>query len=162
MSKEHSGGPYPPGYFRVPVEWSEETASAIAIEQFPHVDEAEDLVRERLAQGQPLAPLILSLARRWLERDREEILVKLLSLILSSKKPGLRAAQVAFAVGLYVTAEKSGTELAREFGISKEAWQQGVERVREELGLRQTRTMRDPAARATMRSSNYRRRRMTG
>lgn len=159
MPTEHAGGAVPEGMFRVPVEWSDEKATAIAIESFNYdpLDQLEDEVRERIRLGQPLGPYMEGVAREFMEREREEILVKVISLIVGCKKPGLRAVQIAFAAGLYFTSEISGSELAKQFGISKEAFQQGVEKVRSELGLRQTRTMRGAAARDAMRRSNYRR-----
>ncbi|HWN09736.1 MAG TPA: hypothetical protein VNO50_10795 [Pyrinomonadaceae bacterium] len=158
MAKEHAGGHLPPGVFRVPVEWSEDKAQAIQIEvfDFEHLDSLEDQVREHMAAGKPVSDLVKRLARLWMCKEKEEIISKLLSVIIQSKKPGLAATQLAFAAGLYVTASVTGPELAKKHGISKEAFQQGVERLREELGLRQTRTMRDQKARDTMRQTNYR------
>jgi hypothetical protein len=100
--------------------------------------------------------------RAWLRMElqdyRMEVANALLAVIVSSKKPGLAAVQLGFAAGVLLTSQKTGPEWAREFGISKEAFQEGVDHFRKVFGFRQTRFVRDDAARECMRQSNYRRR----
>jgi len=171
MASEPAGGQLPPGLFRVPVEWHLDQAQAVQIDHFNFeaLDRVEDEIAETIAKELPsagpsearclaekLSRLMRRQARSQIESEREEILLAILSFVIGGKKPGLRAVQLAFAAGLYETTSRTGPALARQHGISKEAFQQGVEACRRQLGLRQTRTMRSARARQTMREANYR------
>ena len=163
MCKDHAGGAVPEGMFRVPVEWAEEIAHAVSVDQFNFegLDRIEDQILEEIQQGRSVAGFIKGLAEQFMIRERLEVCSKLLALITTHRKPGLAADQLACAAGLYLTADIPWPALAKKHGVSKQAFEQGVERYRETLGLRKTRTMRDDQARHTMRQSNYRSRRIS-
>jgi hypothetical protein len=145
---------------RVPLEWIGHEAHAIAICQFDfeELDSLDDRIREELREHGTAEPFLREWVRREEQGCRAEIVNAVLAMIVTSKKPGLAAVQLGFAAGVLLTSQKTGPQWAKEFGVSKEAFQEGVDSFRKKLGLRQTRFERDEAARECMRQSNYRRR----
>lgn len=141
----------------IAVEWHEDRAEAIPITHFDFgsLDSVEDQIRQHLADGSLREFLGLWLESE-LSRDRAETINRILSIPVTSKKPGLAVIQLGFAAGLLLAAEKTGTQWAKEFGISKEAFQEGVDFYRRELRLRVTRYTRDQDARENMRVKNFR------
>jgi hypothetical protein len=77
-------------------------------------------------------------------------LMRVLLLVIDSDRPRLAAYQVADAFGmLSAIGGISGAEIAKKFGISREAYEQGKDRVRESLqstcqtrGMKKTRPRR--------------------
>jgi len=154
--KEHLGND--PTLFRVPVEWAKDHSFAVKITHFDasSLDTPEDLLKEAILEKQPIGPIIDGLVAERMESERSEIVTNIIAIIIKSSNKGLAAMQLAFAAGLLITADKTGPAIAKEWGISKQAFFAGVERMRQELGLKQTRTMRDAAARQNMSKRNYR------
>jgi len=90
-----------------------------------------------------------------------EAMNRMAMILLGSRNIKRDLAMFVTATGVNITmADMSDEEcLIRRFcedGTTKQSWQQGVERIRKEYGLRKTRVMRSEDARNTMRRSNYR------
>jgi hypothetical protein len=113
----------------VPIEWRKDSAFVIASEEFKYADPTESIIREALAAGR-------------LEAALEEI--------LEERADAIRAEAINRILGI------NGSDVAKKFGITKQAVQQGVDRFCKEVGLRKTRAMRDEDAREKMSNSNYR------
>lgn len=159
MQKEHSGGVNHAGLFRVPGEWSDDQRFAVKIEHFDFdsIDSVDDLVREELATKGTVKHLLKKMVALELNKARTETLVTVLGKIKDASDSGLAVVQISCACGMLFISGETDQAYADRFGISKQAFQQGVEGYREALGLRQTRTMRDENAKDLMRLSNYRR-----
>jgi len=139
----------------VPIEWREDTPFVIATEEFKYADSPTNLIREALAAGRVEAVLDEILEERE-DAIRAEAINRVIEFVITSENPSLAAHQIALAGGLAVILGKNGSDVARMFGISKQAVQQGVDRFCQEVGLRKTRAMRDEDSRETMSNSNYR------
>ena len=141
----------------IAVEWHEDPAEAVPITSFNFgsLDSIEDQVRQHLDDG-----TLRDFLEHWIEsklaRDRADTINRILSIPVTSKKPGLAVIQMGFAAGIALAAEKTGTQWAEEFGITKEAFQEGVDFYRQELRLRVTRYTRDDQARQNMSEKNFR------
>lgn len=160
---QSSNDPLDAGPERVSVEWHQDRRAAILIEQprLAELDSLDDQIREELRTKGTAEPFIRELIRRELElghTERAEVINKLLGLVVRQKKPGLAVIQMGFAAGILCCAQKTGPQYAKEFGITKEAFFQGVSEYADHLGLPKTRYQRDDAARARMRASNFRHR----
>jgi hypothetical protein len=160
MGKEHGGGAIPDGLFRVPVEWSEDRAQPVPIVHFDAscLDSLSDLCREALAANKPIEPILRNFIavekRNWMSDGASAVLAE----IITSPDPKRTACAWSYATGLHATEGKSGPELARQFGVRKQAFFQEVERILRRLGGRLIRlNMRDPKARAKMAVRNFRR-----
>jgi hypothetical protein len=142
---------------RIAVEWRDDRPIPIPITHFDFdsLDPIEDQVRQHLADG-TLRDFLSGWIERELTSDRAETINRMLSIPITSKKPGLAVIQMGFAAGILLAAEKTGTQWAKEFGITKEAFQEGVDCYRRELRLRVTRYTRDDSARQNMREKNFR------
>jgi hypothetical protein len=142
----------------VPGEWCEDQRFAVKIDvlDFDGLDSIDDHIREELAKKGTAENFIRKLIAFELQKIRSETVVALLSQIITANDSGLAAVQLCFAAGMMLTADKSGTDYASEYGISKQAFEQGVEHYRAELGLGQTRVMRNKEARDRMSLTNYR------
>lgn len=135
------------------------TPEAVATTGFDYPpDTLADQIREAIARDLPLEPIINAALEETAMQLRAEGMDAVLSILLGAANPRLAAAQLAFAGGLHAQIGESGPQIAKRFGITKQAFQQGVEEFRKRLGLRKTRTMRSDEARARMASSNYRQR----
>lgn len=114
----------------------------------------EDELREALTAPAGVA--------RWLEERleaersviRSEAISGFLAEVMQSRNKELSFFQIAFACNLLIGMTMAGA--AREFGITKQAMEQGVESHRKRLRLGQNRGMRGPESRALMSRSNYR------
>ncbi len=177
MSKDFSGGVLPAGFTQIPFEWLGDEGAPIAVEQFDYegLDSIEDRARECLAAGQPIQTLIEEVAmnilltgpphlverltRRIYRVAGEEMIVRLLSLIIDADSPKFRAAAIAHEVGSTVLGGESVPETAARFGRRKQALFQEMEKVRAMIGFHIIRSnQRDAAAREKMRVSNFRHR----
>jgi len=162
MPKEHSGGVCcGETRFRVPVVWVEDQRSAVRTEDFDfegvcaRVDSLEDQVREALRTG-GVELLLRRMVRERMESEWALLVGGILCDIKDAKDAGLAAVQICFATGIMDAMEVSGTDYAAQFGVSKQDFQQGIVRYARKYGLRQTRNMRDSAARKRMSLGNYR------
>lgn len=158
MPKEHAGGVSNAGLRKIPAEWSDDKRSAIQIEFFDYeaLDSLDDLVREELALKGTVKHLFKKLVGFEVAKAKTEAAVGVLSHIIHEEDSGLAASALSFACGMMLLAEKTMTEVAAEYGITKQDFQQIVDRKCEELGLRKTRTMRDEEDRQHMSFANFR------
>jgi hypothetical protein len=161
--KEHAGGAIPDGLFRVPVEWSDEHGERIAVSSFDptSLDTLSDLCREELRLGRSIEAILQAHLSAWLEMQRREWICEglktALAEILSSQNPKKSACALCFVSGMDLTLGKSGPQLAKEFGVSKQDFFQEVERIQQRFGGRLVRVnMRDKEAREKMSKRNYR------
>jgi hypothetical protein len=159
MPKEHSGGVDNGALFRVPGEWIEDQRFAVKIENFNFdaLDSIDDHIRQELATKGSAKSFVRKLVALDLQKARIETLVSVLGAIKDAADSGLAVVQISCACGMLLTAGETDDYYAAQYGISKQAFQQGVEMYRKRFGLRQTRIMRDQEARDLMRDSNYRR-----
>ena len=151
------------GHFRIPVEWHEEHAFPVQIVHFDfaHLDSYDDQLREALragTNGPGTARRILGrIIRIETERVAADTISRLICLIIDAKKPVARILAIAQRYGLFAALGKTGTQLAAERGISKQAMQQAQKWVDENLGAtRKNRSMRDQNAREKMRQKPVR------
>lgn len=159
MPKELPGGALPEGLFRVPVEWSQHQATAVAVTSFDPgaIDSLEDEARELLEAGLPLQPLLERHTRCAVRNARVEGYRDAIAEMLGAKRPKMRAWAIAYSVGMTLTLGKSGPEIAAMFGRSKQAFFQEVDRFCERMGSRLVRlNQRDETARGKMSRRNYR------
>lgn len=69
--------------------------------------------------------------------------------ILSHADPGLTAAAIAYAGGLPILEGKSEVDLAKRFGVTKQAFSRRVTEISKQFGLTPSRGMRSETARET-------------
>jgi hypothetical protein len=157
LSKEHSGGTPEVG-FELAVHFGEDVSFPVPVVEVDHshLDSVEDRVKEALLLGHKIRPIIVSMARAMILSEKVEAITQLMALLMDAEKPRLLIDQIAYATNMYLRQGLSMPELARKHGISKQAMQQGVERVQAQLGLPKTRTMRDEGGREKMRLRNRR------
>jgi hypothetical protein len=151
MSAQRKPGAKP----TVPIEWRKDSAFVIASEEFKYADPTESIIREALAAGRLEAALEEILEER-ADAIRAEAINRVLEFIITAENPALEAHRIALAGGLGLILGINGSDVAKKFGITKQAVQQGVDRFCKEVGLRKTRAMRDEDAREKMSNSNYR------
>ena len=120
-------------------------------------DSLEDLCREALSKDGGLDTFLEERCAERASALAGEALVKLLSSIMHARRPKLAAWQIAFAAGLDLTENKTGPQCAAMSGMTKQAWFQGVDKIRKQLGINYlTPHTRDNQARAEM-SKAYKR-----
>lgn len=151
---------FPHGILPTPYEWENGTSThAIAATLFDptSLDTLEDNARESLANGGSIKQIFEAWNRDALRAAMSEGIRAALSEILDSKKPQLAAAQLGFSVGLDAIMGWTGPQMAKRFGISKQAFFQGVDVFRERYGCGLKRINgRSQAARTNMSKRNYR------
>jgi len=137
--------------------WGEKSfAVPIQHFDFDRIDSPEDFVRERIAQGKEITPLLHAWAKHLAEHEQAKTVRALIALVIQAKKPRQRIDEIAFACGMLATEGATCESLGKKHGISKQAFQNAVEKVCDTLGLRKLRTMRSDEARAKMRKANFR------
>jgi len=164
-AKEPAGGAVPAGLQRVPVEWAQDGSPLpipVTTWDPATLDTLEDIVVEEVRAGRPIAP-ILDRWRHGAEMDLKlegfrTCLDEILHCVhLDAAHIKLKVYQLAFVSGLDIILNLSGPAIAENLGISKQAFFQGVESLRERLGGRaKAPNMRDKEARANMRARGYR------
>ena len=95
------------------------------------LDSLEDEIRESVANGKPIRHIVA----RTLEAERLELMQEgaacALSYMLEARSLKAAAAQLMFVSGIALQEGKSSPELARECGMSKQAFQQAVARLKQ-------------------------------
>ena len=152
--KEHSGGTPNIGY-EIPIAAWDEESYPVAIEQFKfhELDKPADLIRDAVKEGRDIGPLLHNLADRLSEQRASAMLIAVFIFIKDHDNPKLTIDRIIWALGLATCGGASCAEMAREHGISKQAFVQGAHRIVDAIGLRKSRNMRDPKARENMRQS---------
>jgi hypothetical protein len=143
----------------VAVEWSaDDQPENIAVEHFDFssLDTLDDQLRQELEERGTTRRVIDALLSFQRDEARREGIVMVIALLWPKKKAYLALRQLAFAAGLSILAGKTGPELAKECGVSKQDFKQGADRFRKELGLRRTRTMRSIQGCEKMQLTNFR------
>lgn len=143
------------------VEWHDDAPTRVAIQHFDfsNLDSVEDCAREFCQRGGRLGQFIRMLVD---ERERELKIggmAAIIALLWESRRPYMAIRQIASATGLAPLVgdgHDSAAKLARECGVSKQAFKQGEKRFAIALGLRKTRTQRSEDGRNHMRLRNHR------
>lgn len=141
------------------VEWNaDDHPENIQIEHFDFclLDSVDDQIREELSTHGTARKILDALVAFHRDEARREGMMTIIALLWPKKKTYLALRQLAFAAGLNILAGKTGPELAKECGVSKQDFKQGADRFRKELGLRRTRTMRAENGCQKMRLTNFR------
>jgi hypothetical protein len=133
----------------------------ITFQDHSGLDSLEDQAREALAAGRPIASIVDSMLREFerenAQRLRAEAVKLVLAEILSSENAAMSAWALAFTCNLHLLQGLSGPEIAKRFGVRKQAFFQLVKQHRANLGLSiQVPNMRSAEARARMRARNFR------
>ena len=117
------------------------------------VDTIEDEARELIAIGKKLAPFIAGLVESQTQTTRQELFNWIITDIIDSKNPRLRAVALGLAAGCSATATRTDAQWARHFNISKQAIYDAKASLRRKYGLNHVRQLRSTQARANMRRS---------
>jgi hypothetical protein len=151
---------------RIPVEWDKHDQPipiAITFDD-PQIDSDQDFFREATAActtrdewERACFQFADYLAASKLYDARREAIADCAALVVNEKDSHLAYVCICFGVGLFDVNSDSGTEWARKFGFSKQAFNQQVKRWTARLNLGPTRTMRQSEAREKMRLRNSRR-----
>jgi hypothetical protein len=138
-------------------QWDEQSF-AVPIEQFDYasLDKPEDYIREAIAEGRDVMPIIQGLAALTVERRQVEAIAKVMGLIRGAQKPKQRVEEIEFACGLSIADGVTLISLAKKYGVSKQAIQRNVDVICDALQIRKTRTMRGTEAREKMSKTNFR------
>ena len=80
---------------------------------------------------------------------RNEIVVIIISEILSQKNAALTAAAIAYAAGMPILGGASQVEIAKKFGVTKQAFSRRVTEISKRLALDPSRGMRSEESRKT-------------
>lgn len=164
--KEHSGGAPEVGY--IPVSDWEDESFAVPIEHFDFakLDKPEDYLIQivlesfRGAFKGDLPTRVRGILQSIVKRDCEAVvaakLASFISIILEAKQPRMLAHQIVWATGMTTMDGEPITKLAKRYGVSKQAFEQGAMRICEKLNLKPCRHMRDEQARRNMSRRNYR------
>lgn len=142
----------------VGIEWSEDGARVVPIVFDDHggLDSLEARVLEAVKVPGGVSALIAEIVEERVWEGRREAIERYHAEVMASRNKELTFFQIAFAVNLTFGRCASMAAIAAEFGISKQAMEQGVERHRLRLGLGRARPMRSEAARERMRLRNCR------
>lgn len=136
-------------------------ASSVGFD-FDSVDALEDRIREVLARGGSVREVVGELIEAEANERVNEAIAGVISYIVDAQKPRLVAEHLAWISGMRLREGRSGTELARKHGISKEAFSQGAIKLAQALGLKPARAMRSEMSKALIRSRHYKRRKLDG
>jgi hypothetical protein len=140
------------------VEWIDDVPARVAIDHFDFsgLDTVEDCAREFERRGGSLGEFIRLLVDRRERELRAEGMAAVIALLWNERRTYLALRQIASAANLSALAGKSAAQLARECGVSKQAFKQGEKRFAAELELGKTRTQRSEQGREQMRLRNFR------
>jgi hypothetical protein len=144
---------------RLAVEWNaDDHAENIQIEHFDFskLDSLDDRIRQELADHGTARHILDALLAFQRDEARREGIMTVIALLWPKRKAYLALRQLAFAAGLGILAGKTGPELAKECGVSKQDFKQGADRFRKDLALRRTRTMRKEDGCEKMKLTNFR------
>lgn len=146
-----------------PVEYDDhDQPHTVAVEEFKlPKDSLRSVLAEIIAAKKPdtwtinqVCALVMDMSKEDESAIKAEGVRDFLTLVMSHPRKVLALYQAAFATGMLP--EKTGPELAKKCGVSKQDFQQGADKMIEELSMRHTRTMRNDDAKRNMRISNYR------
>lgn len=155
---EHSGGE--PEYgFENSEKWDEESSAVSTIpDETLSLDSIDDTVKEEIRCGRSVKNLVLAAANALRSDLAAIMLARCLPMILEAPSAKLCALQIMHACGM---GRESGPSIAKRFHVRKQDFYQGVEKIKQELGLRKTSNMRSDDAREKMSKRNQRNTKMT-
>lgn len=125
------------------------------------MDSFADSVREDLARGKSHEQIVQEAVEKMLAEQKWEAIAAALMRIIDASKPRLEARLTMYASGIMAEGNLTLPEIARLHGITKQAAQQGVRRIVEDLNLPLTSFMRSVEARESMRKFNFRKPKIT-
>jgi hypothetical protein len=143
---------------QIAVEWHDDQPFNVQIENFNYagLDSVEDVIRECLAKKEALKPLLQQIFREELQLEHIRTIGSVVGICLAASKPGMAVYQIAFATGMTMGITETGPQIAKRFGVSKQDFQQGVDRFAERLNLRKNRAMRSGEAKEKFSKTHYR------
>lgn len=154
--KEHSGGTPEIGHISLS-SWDEESF-VVPIEhfKFDELDKPGDFIAEIVARGEDCEPTIKAFVEHCARIKVAGIVASLLDEFLKAKNPRMIAHQIVWAIGMTLLDGESAAALAKRYGVSKQAFEQGALRVCSRLDLRPCRNMRGDEAKKNMSKRNFR------
>jgi hypothetical protein len=137
----------------IEVYFTEDSPSPVPIKHFDYtkLDDPLSHIREAIAEGRTdVDMLIRSMVEQLALARTTEAIGRLLGMIYEAPNARQRCVEIGIAAGIHFAMEKSGPQWAKEFHVRKQAIHQAVNRIRQQLGLRKTRTMRSEQGRKHM------------
>lgn len=160
QSKEHSGGS--PKIGLIPCQCYGETIFEITpvFEWQPEsIDSFFDILAEHQARGNipfELADMLLAGGIHEIQMAVSLAVCRTLAAIKGARDLRLAADQIAWISGISGMAGQSLGKLAKDYGLSKQAFQQGAEQYRSLLPAIRSQSARSEKSRQTMAERNYR------
>jgi hypothetical protein len=127
------------------------TAIATVDFDFSKLDSDEELLQECVDLHLDMRPTLHKIIEREVSLAKSEAVASVIVFILDADDPRGMAMQLSWACGNYISSGISMPQMAKQLGISKQAFQQRDRRIHEMLHLRKTRCMRSEEAKANMR-----------
>jgi hypothetical protein len=129
-----------------------EQSSPVGTVEFDYdaLDSDEERLAEAVLTQQDVKPILAAIVERESSLAAQEAVSAVIMLVLDAANPRTQSEQIGWASGMYTSSGVSMPELAKRHGLTKQAFQQAVRRIRENLGLRQTRAMRSAEAKQHM------------
>ena len=152
MPTEHSGGsPFigfetsssPKGEVSIPVATADFDYSAL--------DSDEEFLEECVLLKVDMRPRLHRIIEREVSLAKAEAVSGVIILVLDADDARAMAMQINWVCGGYISSGISMPQIAKQLGISKQAFQQRDRRIHEMLHLRKTRCMRSDEAKSNMR-----------
>ena len=125
------------------------------------LDTQEERLKELILRGSPIADAIEEIVMSSERVAARELLLVTLSIIADAEKPRLCVAQLAWVARLPINKNASMPELAKMFGISKQAFKQGADRIEAIIGHYLNPSVRSDSARDKMRRHAYKKNELT-
>lgn len=155
---EHSGGTPKVGLISID-SWSEESFQLHPVFEWDpaSLDLFSDIVKERIKAGQDPKEILVQALSSEIQLLIACALRRAVGFIRESRKPRLVADQIGWIAGVALFEGVTVGQLASRHGISKQAFQQGADKLREPLFPIRSQSARPAAARERMRLRNSRR-----
>lgn len=130
---------------------------AVTYPDFSHLDSWEDRIREAVFHGGDVADMLNHFAEEKRTEHQLDAIRSVFARCSQASDRVLGFEQVCWACGISATQGKTSVDLARERGVSKQAFEQGAERIMAGLNLHPAITRRSAEAKRNMRMKGYRR-----
>lgn len=153
--REHSGGTPEVAFVPRGEEFSE--LHQVERPDMTQLDRPQDIILERLESGETLEDIVLDVCQKPILLLAAAAVRRAMGFVDESPKPRLTSDQIKWVTGISLFEGKTLGQLASRHGISKQAFQQGAEKLRGPLfGLR-SQSARPHESRERMRLRNSRR-----
>jgi hypothetical protein len=141
---------------------SEEELSLALAEMVPGTRSAAEALdftseEQRVIESPRLQRFIEQEVGRRLFDAQTEVVLQFCFLVKDAKKPRRLVYQLMYAAGMGAAVGGSASMLAKQFGISKQAFEQGADRALASLGMRKNGLGKSEAARKKYADGNFRR-----